>query len=496
MLALGCATGFALWLYWATAAPGLTWAHFGADGGDFLAAARSNGVPHPTGYPLYLLLLQSWLAVGDWLRAQGIGPMFDPAGWGNRLSALAGAGAAALTTLTAADLLKEAAHRWVWATLAALAWTVAPLPWSQALITEVYAVHALLVALLGYAALRGLPPWAFGLVLGLTATHHLTAILLWPAACYWWIGTRGRPLRRGEWLHLVGWVLLVVGVGYGGLVVRMLRAPLPPPVAWGYPDNGTGLWWLVSGAAYRDYLFDLTWRAWLGRLAAAIQLLATQYTPIGLALCFLGAAIWDQRRPRLRIGALLWALPVGLYATAYGTVDSHIYLLPVVWLMSLLLAEGLAGLSAWAVARHAHAPKLVMGLAAAGLLLLLVVRLPQLNLRQDHAARDFLADAATLPSGALVVSTGDAETFTLWYGAWGGGGLAAQDLVVINSALYQFGWYRRLMHDIYPQVAQIGAEWPDFIQANQGMRPIFYVEPPPADAGRFVRAGRFWQRLP
>ena len=42
-----------------TAAPGLTWAHFGADGGDLLAAAAVHGIPHPPGYPLYLLLLRN-----------------------------------------------------------------------------------------------------------------------------------------------------------------------------------------------------------------------------------------------------------------------------------------------------------------------------------------------------------------------------------------------------------------------------------------------------
>ena len=48
-------------LYAASLAPGLTWAHQGADGGELLAAAAANGVPHPPGYPLYIMLLQLWL---------------------------------------------------------------------------------------------------------------------------------------------------------------------------------------------------------------------------------------------------------------------------------------------------------------------------------------------------------------------------------------------------------------------------------------------------
>jgi len=41
----------ALVLYARTLAPGLTWAHHAADGGDLLAAALTVGVPHPSGYP-------------------------------------------------------------------------------------------------------------------------------------------------------------------------------------------------------------------------------------------------------------------------------------------------------------------------------------------------------------------------------------------------------------------------------------------------------------
>ena len=47
-------------VYFSTLAPGLTWAHNGADGGDLLSAVASGGVPHPTGYPTYLLLAQAF----------------------------------------------------------------------------------------------------------------------------------------------------------------------------------------------------------------------------------------------------------------------------------------------------------------------------------------------------------------------------------------------------------------------------------------------------
>jgi len=42
-------------VYLASMAPGLTWANYGADGGDLITAAATGGVAHPTGYPLYLI---------------------------------------------------------------------------------------------------------------------------------------------------------------------------------------------------------------------------------------------------------------------------------------------------------------------------------------------------------------------------------------------------------------------------------------------------------
>jgi hypothetical protein len=67
----------ALALYARTLAPGLTWAHHAADGGDLLAAALTAGVPHPSGYPIYQMLLRAAIVLfpgeparaGNWLSA-------------------------------------------------------------------------------------------------------------------------------------------------------------------------------------------------------------------------------------------------------------------------------------------------------------------------------------------------------------------------------------------------------------------------------------------
>jgi len=82
-LLAGCA-------YAVTVAPSITWQHSATDSGELAAAAYSFGVPHPTGYPLWLLLATPWarLPLGA-----------DVAGRLNWLSATCAALAAGLLTV-------------------------------------------------------------------------------------------------------------------------------------------------------------------------------------------------------------------------------------------------------------------------------------------------------------------------------------------------------------------------------------------------------------
>jgi hypothetical protein len=506
ILAIGLPTGLSLWLYWLTAAPGLTWAHFGADGGDLIAAALVNGVPHPSGYPLYTLLLQGWLALGHFIN-----PGVEPAYWGNRLSGLCVAGTVALTVATVSSLLRPRPMHWLWAALAGVCWAITPLAWSQALITEVYALHALLIAALGWALLTNrLSIVGLGVLMGLGAAHHLTSLLLWPAILYWRAQTLARPAWLWAALRLAGAILLTTSLFYARLGWVVTVPATPPPVAWGYPQEGSGFWWLVSGEAYRAYVFGMTPLEYSGRLAALARYLVEQFSPVGLLLVLAGLAVWDRQRPHLRNGALLWMLPISLYAAGYNTIDSHIYLLPVIWLASVMLGEGLASVSEWLnrrvspIIENGWNAGVVGGVGLVvliGLMTLTLWRFPQLDLRADREAEDFLSAATlTLQPNSLVISSADAETFALWYGEWGSGTLAeaVPDLILINYALYQFGWYRQLMHDLYPEVPGMGEAFETLIAANRALRPIYLAEYPamplpvfPSD--QLTPEGIFWR---
>ena len=185
--------------YVATAAPGITWANFGADGGDLVTAVTVTGVPHPTGYPTYVLLGRLFLAI----------PFGEPAFRVTLLSlvatSLAGGGAA--------FLFARAARVRGWGSILAglavgLTFGLAPLPWSQAVIAEVHGLNALflVLALLLAADLSDpdrasrsrLTVFALGLVCGLALGNHLTFALVLPAVA---VALWNRCKRKSAWLY-------------------------------------------------------------------------------------------------------------------------------------------------------------------------------------------------------------------------------------------------------------------------------------------------------
>jgi hypothetical protein len=149
-LAFGLPFLTAALVYLLTAASGLNWRHGGDDGGDLATAVALDGVPHPTGYPLYLASGKLFAFLDS-----------DPARALTLATALWGALAAGVLSLavyrfnrqllwqpvpvaTGTRLLEIACLSG--GLLAGLSLAFAPLVWSQALIIEIYSLNLLLLA--------------------------------------------------------------------------------------------------------------------------------------------------------------------------------------------------------------------------------------------------------------------------------------------------------------------------------------------------------------
>jgi hypothetical protein len=458
----------ALALYALCLAPGLTWSHDGSDGGDLLAAALTQGIPHPTGYPTYQLLLRAAIALLPGAPARA----------GNWLSAVCAAGAAALLADIALRMLPTRPWRGPIALAAALTWAAAPTLWSQAVITEVYTLHALLVASLLWLLWRWREtasahpagwPWlaGAGFVLGIGTGNHLSLLLTLPGIAAWLWANRDllKPLRAAGWTGIIAATLLGLSL-YLYLPVAAMGAP---PVNWGDPRTPSGFWWLVSGRIYRDLMFGTGARDLLGRTAAWAGEASRQLGggPWG-ALIALAGLVWIDRHDHAwwRL-TLLIGVAYSLYAIGYGTRDSYVYLIPVWFVAGLWLAAGLSW-GAEAVTAAGRSPRVLRLLSIP--LLLVLIGLPTLSLTRywnrmdlsrDREAEDWVAGAlADADQGGVILTAGDRTTFALWYALYG---LKLRpDLTPVNIHLYAYPWYQSALIKHHPFLAS---------RANDGALP-------------------------
>lgn len=474
----GLSATLAFAIYLATLAPDLTWNHNSYDGGELITAAVTLGIPHPPGYPTYVLLgkLISLIPLGT------VAFRF------NLFSAVATAAATGLLAMTIGRLFigesQKIAHAKaqraqrknlanfaslrehldtkssVAAVAAALTFAFIPLVWSQAIITEVYALNLALLAGFLWALLgRRNYPLA-GLLLGLSITAHLTSLFFLPLALFF--------IPRPFWRRAAVCFL----VGLAPLAAIPLLAQGHSPVYWGRPTDVAGWWWLVSGRLYHNNLrfppdaqhvqqvLNALWHSlWPLLIWAGLPLL------LGMFYTAVQAANGLSRKfSLLREGvpAILLAT-AGVYITysfIYHTADAQVLLLPAILLLVILAAPAL---------RLAGAAALLLPLA------LLIMNYSALDSSQEQQVRP-LAEQILMaaPDGAILLTPGDRTIFTLWYFHHVEG--QRPDLLLVDSNLFAFPWYRQRLQAQYPDLRGLAADdLPAFRAANGEQRPICQV---------------------
>ncbi len=471
------AAAAALLLYAVTAAPSLTWAHHGADGGDLIAAAMTGGVPHPSGYPAYCLLgrLFALLPLGPVARRFAL------------FSATAAAVAVGVLCLCAQRLLEDDAGRRSWrsaaiAAAAALLAATGPILWSQAVIAEVYALNALFVALVLHLALHApaRPGVAFaaGLALGLGLGNHLTLALALPGlAVLAWRGAPRRPGRLAASLA-VGLVLGLAVYAYLPLAARR-----DPPVNWGDPRTWERFVAVVTGRVYRPYLLGVPLASLPARLGAWAGLWARQLTWPGVALALAGAAAGiddgaGRGHRRRLLGTALLVAAYSAYAITYDTADSYVYLIPAYLVAALWVARGAAAVAVWTEDLFASRRRWAVAVVFAALALLPVLsavrHAPAISLRYDREATAWLADVTQrLPPDALLITLQDRHTFALAYARWVEG--RRDDVIVVDADLLAYPWYHAQLRRRHPSLVLPGDRLtaPGLAGANLPLRPVF-----------------------
>ncbi len=395
----------------------------GGDAGELIAAAATTGVPHPPGYPLYVLLTKPFL----WL------PVANLAWRANLASAVMASCAAALIAWAVAKLT---GRRWAGVTAGGV-FAFSPTVWLYAVGAEVFSLNNLciaaelaLLALIDRAAektdeeRRRRDRWVGvgALLFGLGLTNHLTSLFvngIFLAGMLWRVGAVARWRSARPWFIVVAWVA-VGGLPYLYLPIASARHPL---IEWGQTHTLTGL---ITHLLRREYgTFALgkdvatTAIPFVERLGYYARDLVDQVTWLGVAL-----ALWGLVLRLIDRSTRIFAVTTASAFLVYLCVFHGLEQLP----LNEPLMHGVA-------ARFWQAPNLIvcvwigLGVASlrlpaaalAGTAVALVggqvgLNLRAANHRHDTIVRDYgVAVLESLPPKALVLMRGDITTNPLRY---------------------------------------------------------------------------------
>lgn len=375
---------------------------YAGDSGELVTAVHVLGIPHPTGYPLYVLLGKPWTL------------LFSAGSIAWRMSLFS-----ALCAAASCGILYRLC-RWldlapVSAAVAAFGLAFSPSFWGEANVQRVYALGALFIVLATAAALRWhrwRRPWDLALAFflcGLGATNHMFMAIHALA-----IGGFVLALEPRTLLGVRALVRNAAAFSLGLLpyLYLPLRASANPPLNWGNPE---------SLPAFLDVVLRRNFwaRAWVEGPWDLVSV-ATDYvwslghelTWPGLALAIAGAVVAWQRR-RLALLPLL-VMAGNLAALASHGSRSDIFIWHRYYIPSYAMACLLAGLGCQALL--ARLPRRLRWLPLAIPAVLLATGWKQFDRSAYRIAEAYSsAVLASLPPGAHLVASDDNILFVLLY---------------------------------------------------------------------------------
>jgi hypothetical protein len=456
------------------------------DASEYITAAHALGIPHPPGNPFFVLVAHVW----------GLLPLgADYARRINLLAAVTGAAAAGFWFLIGERWLRNVvvAPRWrrltaaAGACIGATTFTV----WNQSVANEkVYTLSVLSIALVLWLAVR----WAdrpadsrrdhllvlIVYLLALSATNHLMGVLVAPAVLAYVLTTDPRALLRPRFLIAA---VLVVVVGTSVNLFIPIRAHLDPYLNQGdatswealravfmreqfgkpsvfdnpmYPPgtDNPGRTLVLLGQQVLNYVQYFSWQFGRDWPAGVQRALAVLFAGLGL----LGARRqWRaDRRAALAMTALVVTLTAALvfylnfkwgysqsYAAPAGVGLEHevrerdYFFVASFAAWGVWIGIGLAALMETPLARKRWA-------LAAPVLLIALIPLLGNRLTASRAgetvARDYARDVLeSVDPYALIITTGDNDTFPLWHAQEVEG--IRRDVSVVVLSLANTNWY-------------------------------------------------------
>jgi hypothetical protein len=339
-------------LYTLTLAPGVV----GGDAGEHQFAAPLLGIPHTTGYPLYVLVSKLWTLLI---------PIGSLAWRMNLFSALGGALAAAITALVVYRLSQDVFYStvprpalWAGAVAAGFALSFGLTLWQWSVMAGVRSFNVFFFALITLeaiiwaqqrrrgddkAAVRTLRWLAF--TVGLSLAHHRTTIFYLPSLVGW-VWWHDRQLFRQP-RRMLNLVLLGTGplILYAFIYLRGINGP---PYTHEPITDLQSFWFLVGSGDSTGLFFSIDPTYLPARLLFIWRDSLIQLSLPGVILALAGGVILLRRRPDHFIFQALLIAILLLFTLDFEVVNLNEaptwYLMPAYFILAIWLGIAVNGL--------------------------------------------------------------------------------------------------------------------------------------------------------
>jgi tetratricopeptide (TPR) repeat protein len=377
------------------------------DSGELSAAAFCLGVPHASGYPLYVLVGKGFCLL----------PFGDIGFRMNLMSAVFGVLAVALVYSLIWRMSGSKVGAWVGGGVLAFI----PVFWWLAVAAEVYALHIFFVALMMWLLWR----WeetrefyflvVFSLVTGLSFGNHLQTVMLAPAVYYLILSGDRKVLLDGKRFLLLSVFFVLPFLVYGELPIRTWAGAA---MHWGDPASWDRFWVHVSGRAHRGaYIFNLGVWEYVDRLKESLGFVWAQFGVMSLVGLW---GWWRIRVVRWRV-FLLGVVVFDLFYTVFlNTISLEItpFNLSVCLVLAIGIGVGIGDLMK-AIERSVSAGVMRGVKAGWGMVpvVFLAMNFGVLNQSRNYTAYEHALNIfRTADPGAVLLMNGDNYIFPVTYG--------------------------------------------------------------------------------
>lgn len=441
---------------------------FSADSGEMAAAAKTLGIPHPPGYPLYTLIAHLFLKIPVNLTPAGKISLFS-----------------VLTSILALCiflklLLKILKRKIISVTVVLILAFCYPF-WLYSEVVEVFSLNNLLAIVLLYLSVLIYQErdkikikryfLFFFFFIGLSLTHHHTIVLTFPALIL--LLYPKRKFLKDKWFFIKCLLLLVIGFSFYLYVPMAARKN--PPINWDNAVNLKNLLRLITRADYGSFVYSQSGGAQtieerLLQIPSFFYFLILDFGVIGFLLGISGFIFLYLKDKRLFLSFLAGFLVTGPFFSFYsafpiytsfvlGVFERFLMLSYIFWVISL-------GFGILAMRDILHKFFLKIGIKrllgvsiilSELVFLVLPLKIFSLNRQKINLRNNFLGDFVgkdildSLPKNSIVLLMGDLFVFNTQYVYYNLG--YRNDVKIILASRFHLPYIRENFKRAYPEVS-------------------------------------------